>query len=146
MRIVIVVGVIAMAMAIIFSHSMLPLGDQDPQKVSAVTVPYGALEIVLLPNTLSQKAQIGKQAFEVNCASCLGKNAADLGGVAQPTVHAIYEPGHHGNDSLQRAAAVGVRARHWPFGDMPAVEGVAGGNIKMVTAYIRELQHANGTY
>ena len=114
MRKVIVIGVIAMA--VIFSYSILPLGNQDPQKVSAVTVPYGALEIVLLPNTLSQKAQIGKQAFEVNCAS------------------------------FQRAAAVGVRARHWPFGDMPAVEGVAGGNIKMATAYIRELKHANGTY
>ena len=144
MRTVIVVSVIAMA--IIFSHSMLPLGDQDPQKVSAVTVPYGALEIVLLPNTLSQKAQIGKQAFEVNCASCLGKNVAGLGGVAKSIVHAIYEPGHHGMESFQRATAVGVRARHWPFGDMPAVEGVAGGNIKMVTGYIRELQRANGTY
>ena len=144
MRTVIVLGLIAVA--IIFSHSMLPLGVQDPQKISAVTVPYGALEIVLLPNTLSQKAQIGKQAFEVNCASCLGKNAADLGGVAQPIVHAIYEPGHHGNESFQRAAAVGVRAHNWLFGDMPAVEGAPGGNIKMVTAYIRELQRANGTY
>ena len=144
MRTVIVIG--AIAMAIVSSHSMLPLGVQDPQKVSAVTVPYGALEIVLLPNTLSQKAQIGKQAFEVNCASCLGKNAADLGGVAQPTVHAIYEPGHHRNESFQRAAAVGVRAYHWQFGDMPAVEGVTRGNIKMVTAYIRELQRANGIY
>ena len=144
MRTVIVVGVIAMA--IIFSHSMLPLGDQDPQKVSAVTVPYGALEIVLLPNILSQKAQIGKQAFEVNCASCLGKNAADLDGVAQPIVHAIYESGHHGNESFQRAAAVDVRAHHWPFGYMPAVGGVTRGDIKMFTAYIRELQRANGIY
>ena len=144
MRIVITIGVIAIAG--ILAYWMLLLGDQGPQKVSAVTIPCGALAVVLLPKTLSQKAQIGKQAFEVSCVSCHGENVAGVGGVAPPLVHAIYERRHHGNESFQRAAAVGVRARQWPFGDMPAVEGVAGGNIKMVTAYIRELQHANGTY
>ena len=144
MRTVIVVGVIAMA--IIFSHSMLPLGDQDPQKVSAVTIPCGALAVVLLPKTLSQKAQIGKQAFEVSCVSCHGENAASIGCVAPPLVHAIYERRLHGDESFQQAAAVGVRAHHWKFGNIPAVEGVTRGNIKMVTAYIRELQHANGIY
>ena len=144
MRKVIVIGVIAMA--VIFSYSILPLGDQDLQKVSAVTIPYDAPAVVLLPDTLSQRAQIGKQTFEANCASCHGANAAGVGGVARPLVHVIYGPGHHGNESFLRAAAVVVRARHCPFGDMPAVEGVAGGNIKMATAYIRELQRANGIY
>ena len=123
----------------ILAYWMLLLGDQGPQKVSAVTIPCGALAVVLLLKTLSQKAQIGEQAFEVSCVSCHGKNAAGVGGVAPPLVHAIYEPGHHGDESFQRSAAVGVCAHHWPFGIMPAVEGVTRGNIKMVTAYIREL-------
>ena len=144
MRKVIVIGVIAMA--VIFSYSILPLGDQDPQKVSAVTIPYDAPAVVLLPDTLSQRAQIGKQTFEANCASCHGANAAGVGGVAPPLVHVNYEPSHHADESFQRAAAVGVRAHHWQFGDMPAVEGVTRGDIKMVTAYIRELQRANGIY
>ena len=144
MRTVIVIGLIAMA--VIFSYSMLPLGDQDPQIVSAVTIPYDVLAVVLLPDTLSQRAQIGKQTFEANFASCHGANAAGVGGVAPPLVHVIYEPGHHGNESLQRAAAVDVRAHHWPFGYMPAVGGVTRGDIKMVTAYIRELQRANRIY
>ena len=110
MRIVIVIGLIAFAD--VLAYWMLLLGDQDPRKVSAVTIPYGALAVVLLPKTLPQKAQISKQAFAVSCLSCHGENAA---------------------------VTVGVRAHHWPFGIMSAVEGVARGNIKMVTAYIREL-------
>ena len=144
MSIVIVIGLIAFADILAYWVSLL--GDQDPRKVSAVTIPYDAPAVVLLPDTLSQRAQIGKQTFEANCASCHGANAAGVGGVAPPLVHVIYEPSHHADESFRRAAAVGVRAHHWQFGDMPAVEGVTRGDIKMVTAYIRELQHANGTY
>ena len=78
------------------------------------------------------------------CAACHGVNAAGKDGVAPPLVHKIYEPSHHGDESFQRAAALGVRAHHWPFGNMPAVEGVTRGDVKMITAYIRELQRANG--
>ena len=134
MRIVMVVGVIAIAG--IFSYWMLPLGDQDPQKVSTVTIPYGALSVVLLPEALSQKFQIGKQTFETSCVWCHGKNVEGVGGVAPLLVHAIYEPVHHWDKSFQRVAAVGVPAHHWPFGHVPAVEGVTRGDIKMVTAYI----------
>ena len=56
----------------------------------------------------------------------------------------IYEPSHHGDEAFQRAAAVGVRGHHWPFGDMPPVEGVTRGDVTMIIAYIRELQRANG--
>ena len=104
----------------------------------------GALANVLLPDTLSQNAQIGKLAFEVKCVSCHGTNAAGQAGVAPPLVHIIYEPNHHGDESFQRAAALGVRAHHWSFGNMPAVEGLTRTNLKMIVAYIRELQRANG--
>ena len=44
---------------------------------------------VLLPDTLSQNAQIGKLAFEAKCTSCHGTNAAGRDGVAPPLVHII---------------------------------------------------------
>ena len=103
-----------------------------------------ALVDVILPDTLSSAAQIGKIGFEAKCAACHGVNAAGKAGVAPPLVHIIYEPGHHGDESFQRAAAMGVRAHHWRFGDMPAIDDVTPADVTMITAYIRELQVANG--
>jgi hypothetical protein len=71
-------------------------------------------------------------------------NAAGQDGVAPPLVHIIYEPSHHGDESFQRAVAMGVRGHHWPFGDMPPVGGITRADVKMITFYIRELQLANG--
>ena len=99
---------------------------------------------VLLPDTLSQNAQIGKLAFEAKCTSCHGTNAAGRDDVAPPLVHIIYEPNHHGDESIQRAVAMGVQAHHWSFGNMPAVEGLTRGDVKMIIKYIRELQRENG--
>ena len=99
---------------------------------------------VLLPDTLSENAQIGKLAFEAKCTSCHGMNAAGRDGVAPPLVHIIYESNHHGDESFQRAVAMGVQAHHWSFGNMPAVEGLTRGDVKMIIKYIRELQRENG--
>ena len=99
---------------------------------------------VLLPDTLSQNAQIGKLAFEAKCTSCHGTNAAGRDGVAPPLVHIIYESNHHGDESFQRAVAMGVQAHHWSFGSMPAVEGLTRGDVMMIIKYIRELQRENG--
>lgn len=103
-----------------------------------------AMANVVIPETLSENTQIGQKAFETNCAACHGLNAAGLDGVAPPLVHKIYEPSHHGDESFQLAAAQGVRAHHWPFGNMPAVEGITRGEVTLIIAYIRELQRANG--
>ena len=99
---------------------------------------------VLLPDTLSQNAQIGKLAFEAKCTSCHGTNAAGRDGVAPPLVHIIYESNHHGDESFQRAVSMGVQAHHWSFGNMPAVEGLTRGDVMMIIKYIRELQRENG--
>ena len=64
--------------------------------------------------------------------------------VAPPLVHIIYEPGHHGDESFQRAVALGVRAHHWRFGNMAPVEGLTREDVALIVAYIRELQRANG--
>ena len=99
---------------------------------------------VRLPAALSAKARSGQEAFEANCAVCHGKNAAGQFGTAPPLVHAIYEPGHHGDESFQRAVALGAPAHHWGFGDMPPVEGLSRSDVDRIVAYIRELQRANG--
>ena len=99
---------------------------------------------VTVPATLSARGQLGRKIYEANCASCHGRNAAGQDGVAPPLVHIIYEPGHHGDESFQRAVARGVRAHHWRFGDMPPVEGLTRRDVAAVVAYVRELQRANG--
>ena len=99
---------------------------------------------VTLPAEFSANAEIGKRAFEAKCAVCHGANAAGQDGVAPPLVHKIYEPSHHGDAAFLLAAKNGVRAHHWRFGNMPPVEGVTDGDVKMIIAYVRELQRANG--
>ena len=118
--------------------------DQGWQNKSDAGMGNTTLAEVLLPSTLSQSSQIGKRAFETKCMACHGINAAGQVGVAPPLVHKIYEPSHHGDESFQRAVSLGVRAHHWSFGDMPAVEGLTRGDVTMIVAYIRELQRTNG--
>ena len=139
-----VIVIIAIAVAGVIAYAILLLGGNDHTELSAAIIPDGALAAVSLPENLSQNAQIGKLAFGVKCASCHGTNAAGQDGIAPPLVHIIYEPGHHGDAAFQRAVEMGVRAHHWPFGDMPIIEGITRGDIKMITAYVRELQRANG--
>ena len=99
---------------------------------------------VTVPEILSEQAQIGRKNFAENCAACHGQNAAGMAGTAPPLVHIIYEPGHHGDESFQRAVAFGVPAHHWRFGDMPPVEGLKRSDVAAIIAYVRELQRANG--
>jgi len=93
---------------------------------------------------LTGNAVLGETIFNSLCAACHGKDAAGQGGIAPPLVHRIYEPGHHGEEAFQRAVLLGVRSHHWGFGDMPAVPGLTRGDVKMIVAYIRQLQRANG--
>lgn len=125
-------------------YAMWPTTSHTAATDTAITTENGVLANVLLPESLSQNAQIGQLGFEAKCAACHGVNAAGQDGVAPPLVHIIYEPSHHGDEAFQRAAAMGVRGHHWPFGDMPSVEGVTRGDVTMIIAYVRELQRANG--
>ena len=96
---------------------------------------------IMVPR-LSQLAEQGQVLFNANCAACHGRNGA---GTQQgpPLVHKIYEPSHHSDLSFQRAAKFGVRAHHWPFGDMPPVPDVTESHMVRIIAYVRELQRAN---
>lgn len=103
-----------------------------------------AIAQVVVPDKLSANAQLGKRVFDGACAVCHGTNAAGQNGVAPPLVLKIYEPSHHGDEAFLRAAKNGVTAHHWRFGNMPPVAGLTDGDVKMVVAYVRELQRANG--
>ncbi|WP_319783580.1 cytochrome c [Oceanisphaera sp. IT1-181] len=118
----VVVG--ALVFVVIISSRFLPNGKSEQQNQQA---------------QLSQ----GKQAYNDNCASCHG---ADLKGTRQgPSfIHPVYEPSHHGDEAFYRAAANGVRAHHWRFGDMPPVSGVTQAEVGEIIGYIREQQRANG--
>lgn len=120
-------------------------GDVDTQAAATGSDGAGPTMVnVVVPETLSANARIGRTAFEAKCAACHGVNAAGQDGVAPPLVHKIYEPSHHGDAAFLLAAKNGVRAHHWRFGNMPPVEGVTDGDVKMIVAYVRELQRANG--
>lgn len=104
----------------------------------------GPLVDVIIPARFTEQQAMGQIAFEANCAVCHGVNAVGRDGVGPPLVHKIYEPSHHGDEAFQRAVALGVRAHHWPFGNMAAVEGLTHADVEMIISYIRALQVENG--
>ncbi len=120
--------------------------QQTAQAAPAAPTQPDALVSVTLPDSLSPEAQLGKRAFEAVCAACHGQNGAGRAEAGPPLIHKIYEPSHHGDMAFQLAAAQGVRAHHWRFGDMPAQPQVTQSDVKAITAYIREVQRANGIF
>ncbi|MEK9722942.1 MAG: cytochrome c [Rhodospirillaceae bacterium] len=88
---------------------------------------------------------IGKMAYDAHCAACHGLNA--VGTDKGPTfLHRVYHPGHHGDAAFFLAPRRGVRAHHWPFGNMPPVAGVTDAQIEKIVLYVRALQKANGIF
>jgi len=87
----------------------------------------------------------GEAKFTTYCAACHGSGGT---GTSQgpPLVHKIYEPNHHADIAFQRAAATGVRAHHWDFGNMPKIEGVMPEDVDQIIKYIRWLQRQAGIF
>jgi len=140
-----VVGVFVAGLVAFFVVPQLePVGpSMAPQDTSALS-DGDPIVGVAIPSELSANARVGKLAFEAKCAVCHGLNAAGQNGVAPPLVHKIYEPNHHGDESFWIATQNGVTSHHWQFGNMAPVEGLTRGDVKMIVAYIRELQRENG--
>lgn len=87
--------------------------------------------------------QAGEAKFNANCSVCHGQQGV---GTQQgpPLVHKIYEPNHHGDEAFQRAAANGVQAHHWQFGNMPKIDAVSREDVDQIVKYIRWLQRQAG--
>lgn len=89
--------------------------------------------------------QTGQAKFTANCSACHG-----AGGVGTnqgpPLAHKIYEPNHHGDAAFQRAAANGVKAHHWEFGNMPKIDAVTPEDVEQIIKYVRWLQKQAGIF
>jgi mono/diheme cytochrome c family protein len=87
----------------------------------------------------------GEEKFNANCSACHG-----IGGIGTtqgpPLVHKVYEPNHHGDAAFQRAAANGVKAHHWQFGDMPKINAVKPEDVDHIIKYVRWLQKQAGIF
>lgn len=99
--------------------------------------------VQVTPAALSEAGEAGEALFEATCMECHGPNAAGTN-LGPPLIHDIYNPGHHSDQAFYLAAANGVRAHHWPYGDMPAQTKVTEEDVTLIIRYIRELQEANG--
>jgi mono/diheme cytochrome c family protein len=128
-----VVGVLALGVGLVAWRNFGPSNQ-----------PGGSAQIVAAQQ-LSAAASLGKVAFNDNCAQCHGVNAAgtDQG---PPLVHDYYNPGHHADGAFFVAVANGVRQHHWRFGNMPPQPRVTQDQTRMIVAYVRELQEANGIF
>jgi cytochrome c len=136
MRLILTALIIFIAGVIVYT--VLPMGTDTVNAEEGT--PIVAVQI---PSELGEIAMIGKRGFDTKCSSCHGENAVGKNGVAPPLIHKIYEPSHHGDESFQRAVAMGVRAHHWKFGNMPAIDGLTRADVKAITQYVRELQRYN---
>ncbi|CTQ56139.1 Cytochrome c oxidase subunit III [Roseibium album] len=130
--------VIAAFAVILLAIYALGVGDKKDQTGN------GQIMVEVSVPALDVQTKLGERLFNENCASCHGENAAGQQGVAPPLVHKIYEPNHHADGSFQLAVTRGVRAHHWPFGNMPPVEGLTSEDVAKIVAYVRFLQRANG--
>lgn len=142
MRFAPLVGIIAVVAIGTFFY----LSNQKPEPIAKVMGNTGArsrLVDVVVPELVGN-AKIGEGIFNAKCATCHGENAAGTDSAGPPLVHKIYEPSHHADMAFVIAARNGVRSHHWPFGNMPPVDGITDAEVLMVVDYIRTLQRENG--
>lgn len=127
----IVIGVLVLGIGII---GWRKFGPSDGQ---------GRSTEIVAPQQLSAAASLGKKGFDGNCIQCHGGNAA---GTEQgpPLIHDYYNPGHHSDAAFYSAVANGTRQHHWRFGNMPPQPQVTKDQARMIIAYVREIQVANG--
>ena len=95
--------------------------------------------------SLPEEIQEGEGKFKTFCSRCHGEQGRGTNN-GPPLVHKIYEPNHHADMAFQRAAAQGVKAHHWKFGNMPKIEGVNPDDVSQIIGYVRWLQREAGIY
>jgi len=114
-----------------------------PSSHAANAKPLGQ-NTIKLP-AMTPALNLGRMNYQAKCATCHGLKGA--GTDKGPTfLHRVYHPGHHGDGSFFLASKRGTRAHHWPFGDMPPVEGITDGQVKTIVEFVRALQKANGIF
>ena len=112
--------------------------------VQAPDEPIASLSRITVQKPFSSNSQIGKAAFDARCSASDGVIVFELEEVAPLLDLNGYELSHHGDESLQRALALGVWQRRRPFGNMSAVRVVTFGDVAMNIVRVRKLQGARG--
>lgn len=135
---------IGMGVTITLAGYLFLSAEQDPYQAEAASLAISPPAGFIVPDLNATERQ-GEMIFNENCAVCHGKWATGTN-QGPPLVHKIYEPSHHGDIAFHMAAERGVRAHHWRFGNMPAIEGVTKAQINKVIAYVRTLQRSNGIH
>ena len=138
--------IIAAVAGTALTGAYLSAPDSPPAQPPAAQAEPGAPLVEVKATSLSGDAVLGERAFNAKCASCHGPMASGQAGVAPPLIHKIYEPNHHGDMSFHVAVQNGVRSHHWPFGNMPPVEGLTKADVNNIVAYVRALQRENGIF
>ncbi|MGB0505538.1 MAG: c-type cytochrome [Pikeienuella sp.] len=110
---------------------------------SAGEIAFKAAGPVLDVAALGQAQLRGRKTFNAICAECHGQDAMGGDG-GPPLIHKIYEPSHHADGSFYLAAARGVQAHHWGFGDMPPQPGVTQAQMTEIIGFVRAAQRQNG--
>ena len=101
--------------------------------------------LVSADKSLPVELQEGETKFNTFCSPCHGPQGEGSNN-GPPLVHKIYEPNHHADMAFQRAAAQGVRAHHWKFGNMPKIDGVVPEDVSQIIGYVRWLQRQAGIF
>jgi len=140
----IVALVAGVAVALLAMWMFMGRGGPRPEAM-AQSVREDAIVAVSMPE-LSGNAALGARAFKGKCAKCHGEDAGGRESKGPPLIHKYYFPGHHGDEAFFRAARQGVQQHHWTFGNMPPVEGITNADLKVIVAYVRAVQKANGIY
>lgn len=116
------------------------------RKTTPVTASGEIIEVTM-PAALDDTAEAGKRAYvAATCVECHGPNGGGVGGKGPPLIHRIYDTEHHADAELVSSTIHGVRAHHWPFGEMPAIEGISETEAETIIAFLRAVQRANGIH
>ncbi len=141
-RIAVLIGVVLVGALAVWGF----MGLKGPSPDAMQQSPDGESIVTVSMPELSGDAALGALAFKGKCAACHGEDAGGRMGKGPPLIHEIYVPGHHGDMAFFRAAKQGAQQHHWPFGNMPPVDGITDADIKVIISFIRTVQKANGIY
>ncbi|QIE54853.1 cytochrome c [Pikeienuella piscinae] len=136
------IGALALSTALLIGGAWLFWSKANDQSAAERAYESAAPAAASTPE-LSRDGARGRVAFNAACAACHGRDAAGGPG-GPPLIHRIYEPSHHGDESIRRAVRNGVKAHHWNFGDMPPQPDMSPETVETVISFLRETQAANG--